>query len=90
MYNLESIANDQATFRACVTANEPYRPLYVKIKLIWRCNLRCQICNYWRQERHNALSSELLTLFLRKNVGGSFCALFHNLEGYGILFLNSQ
>jgi MoaA/NifB/PqqE/SkfB family radical SAM enzyme len=60
MYNLESITNDQATFRACVGANEPYKPLYVKIKLTWRCNLRCQMCNYWRQERHNALSPELL------------------------------
>jgi MoaA/NifB/PqqE/SkfB family radical SAM enzyme len=60
MYNLESIADDQATFRACVEANEPYKPLYVKIKLTWRCNLRCQMCNYWRQERHNALSPELL------------------------------
>lgn len=60
MYNLESMADDQATFRACVAANEPYKPLYVKIKLTWRCNLRCQMCNYWRQERHNALSPELL------------------------------
>jgi MoaA/NifB/PqqE/SkfB family radical SAM enzyme len=60
MYNLESVTDDQATFRACVAANEPYKPLYVKIKLTWRCNLRCQMCNYWRQERHNALSPELL------------------------------
>jgi MoaA/NifB/PqqE/SkfB family radical SAM enzyme len=60
MYDLESITNDQATFHACVAANEPYKPLYVKIKLTWRCNLHCQMCNYWRQERHNALSPELL------------------------------
>lgn len=60
MYDLESIADDQAIFRACVAANEPYKPLYVKIKLTWRCNLRCQMCNYWRQERRNALSPELL------------------------------
>lgn len=60
MYNLESIADDQAIFRACVAANEPYKPLYVKIKLTWRCNLHCQMCNYWRQERRNALSPELL------------------------------
>jgi MoaA/NifB/PqqE/SkfB family radical SAM enzyme len=60
MYNLESVTDDQATFRACVAANEPYRPLYVKIKLTWRCNLRCQMCNYWRQERQNSLSPELL------------------------------
>ena len=60
MYDLESVADDRATFRTCVAANEPYKPLYVKIKLTWRCNLRCQMCNYWRQERHNALSSELL------------------------------
>ncbi|NIO71698.1 MAG: radical SAM protein, partial [Anaerolineae bacterium] len=34
----------------------------MKIKLTWRCNLRCQMCNYWRQERRNALSSELLRI----------------------------
>lgn len=60
MYHLESIAADRATFRACVAANEPYKPLYVKIKLTWRCNLRCQMCNYWRQRRSNVLSPELL------------------------------
>ncbi len=60
MYHLESIAADRATFRACVATNEPYKPLYVKIKLTWRCNLRCQMCNYWRQERRNTLSPELL------------------------------
>ncbi|HID61319.1 MAG TPA: radical SAM protein [Anaerolineae bacterium] len=60
MYDLESIADDQAAFRACVAANQPYKPLYVKIKLTWRCNLRCQMCNYWRQERRNALTPELL------------------------------
>jgi len=60
MYDLESIAHDPTVFRTCVAANEPYKPLYVKVKLTWRCNLRCQMCNYWRQERHNALSSELI------------------------------
>jgi MoaA/NifB/PqqE/SkfB family radical SAM enzyme len=69
MYNLESVADDQAAFRACVAANEPYRPLYVKIKLTWRCNLRCQMCNYWRQERHNALSPELLRATIDELVG---------------------
>jgi radical SAM protein with 4Fe4S-binding SPASM domain len=34
----------------------PYRPIYVKIKLTWQCNLRCQMCNVWRQSRENRLT----------------------------------
>jgi radical SAM protein with 4Fe4S-binding SPASM domain len=60
MYRLEQVAEDLQTFRDCVAANEPYKPLYVKIKLTWQCNLRCKMCNYWRQEREERLSLELL------------------------------
>lgn len=60
MYRLEQVAGDSQAFRACVAATEPYKPLYVKIKLTWRCNLRCVMCNYWRQEREESLSLELL------------------------------
>jgi radical SAM protein with 4Fe4S-binding SPASM domain len=60
MYRLEQVAEDLDKFRACVAANEPYKPLYVKIKLTWLCNLRCEMCNYWRQERDEHLSLELL------------------------------
>jgi radical SAM protein with 4Fe4S-binding SPASM domain len=34
----------------------PYDPVYVKIKLTWRCNLRCAMCNVWRQGREDRLS----------------------------------
>jgi radical SAM protein with 4Fe4S-binding SPASM domain len=60
MYRLQQVAEDWQTFRACVAANEPYKPLYVKIKLTWRCNLCCEMCNYWRQEREEHLSLALL------------------------------
>jgi len=56
MYNLESVAADAETFRRCVAEDKPYKPLYVKIKLTWRCNLRCVMCNYWRQEREDVLT----------------------------------
>jgi radical SAM protein with 4Fe4S-binding SPASM domain len=60
MYRLEQIAEDLDKFRTCVAANEPYKPLYVKIKLTWLCNLCCEMCNYWRQEREEYLSLALL------------------------------
>ena len=56
----EQVATDVATFRSCVAENKPYRPLYVKIKLTWRCNLRCVMCNLPRRSRENILTTPLL------------------------------
>ena len=60
MYDLERIAEDQARFARCVAEAQPYAPLLVKIKLTWRCNLRCVMCNIWRQQRHELLSLDRL------------------------------
>lgn len=74
MYDLPSIAADGWAFACCVAAGRPYAPLQVKIKLTWRCNLRCQMCNVWRQARGkelgprrlHALAGELADLGCRK------------------------
>jgi radical SAM protein with 4Fe4S-binding SPASM domain len=60
MYDLPSIAADGQAFARCVARAKPYAPLHVKIKLTWRCNLRCEMCNVWRQERENVLTPERL------------------------------
>ncbi len=56
MLALDEVAADGAGFREAVTAAEPYRPVYVKIKLTWHCNLRCRMCNVWRQSRDDRLT----------------------------------
>ncbi|NJL02474.1 MAG: radical SAM protein [Spirulinaceae cyanobacterium SM2_1_0] len=42
-------------FRRAVTRGQPYKPIYVKIKIAWVCNLRCAMCNHWREASEPAL-----------------------------------
>ncbi|EFO80463.1 elongator protein 3/MiaB/NifB, putative [Oscillochloris trichoides DG-6] len=48
---LAPIQHDPAPFRHAVASRSAYRPLYVKIKLTFACNLRCAMCRHWREER---------------------------------------
>jgi MoaA/NifB/PqqE/SkfB family radical SAM enzyme len=43
------VAADARAFRRAVRAGRPYRPLDVKIKVVWTCNLRCGMCPHWRE-----------------------------------------
>lgn len=52
----DSLTAEQQPICQAVGELAPYRPLYVKIKLTWQCNLRCTICNVWRQDRENRLT----------------------------------
>jgi radical SAM protein with 4Fe4S-binding SPASM domain len=56
MLDLQEIADQPAAFSQALETGAPYRPLYVKIKLTWRCNLRCVMCNVWRQRRKSLLT----------------------------------
>ncbi len=56
MLDLEDLAGDREQFQKVVREGLPYRPVYVKIKLTWQCNLRCQMCNVWRQSREHRLA----------------------------------
>ena len=60
MLDLGPIVTDPGRFRRTVQEGAPYRPLYVKIKITWACNLRCQMCNVWRQDREDRLTLPLL------------------------------
>jgi radical SAM protein with 4Fe4S-binding SPASM domain len=53
---LDDLNSDDKRFSHAVSLGTPYRPLYVKIKLTWVCNLRCAMCNVWRQGRENRLT----------------------------------
>lgn len=55
MYALDEIAADLETFRQAVLQRQAFRPLLVKIKLIFGCNLRCEMCNHWREPRQGLL-----------------------------------
>jgi radical SAM protein with 4Fe4S-binding SPASM domain len=58
MYALDEIPADVATFRQAVNERQPYRPLYVKLKVMFACNLRCEMCNHWRENQPPPLSIE--------------------------------
>ncbi len=59
MYQVSRVQAEADVFRRAVERAEPFRPLMVKIKLTWRCNLACPMCGYWRQDAPTPLSSEL-------------------------------
>lgn len=60
MYALNEISVDHNAFRLAVDQRRAYRPLYVKIKLMYGCNLKCEMCNHWRVTREPPLSIERL------------------------------
>lgn len=55
MYSLEQIASEKDEFRDTVLHVRPFRPLYVKIKVNYGCNLKCEMCNHWRETRQAPL-----------------------------------
>ena len=47
---IEHINTNISTFAECIETGNSYKPLLVKLKLVWNCNLRCQMCNHWRKK----------------------------------------
>lgn len=60
MYAFDEVEADAPAFRAAFAGSEGFRPLYVKIKLIFGCNLRCRMCQHWRSARPEQLGTERL------------------------------
>jgi MoaA/NifB/PqqE/SkfB family radical SAM enzyme len=54
------LRDEREAFRGAVERAGPFRPLMVKVKLTWRCNLACPMCDYWRQDLPTSLSTELM------------------------------
>ena len=61
MYQVGRLREEGPALREAVRKADPFRPLMVKIKLLWDCNLACGMCDYSRQGRPTLLTSELLT-----------------------------
>lgn len=74
MYSLNQISDEKDQFLATILSARPYRPLYVKIKVNYGCNLKCGMCNHWRvtreppilMERFKEIISELAELGCKK------------------------
>ena len=60
MYALDEIAAEADGFRRAFARGDGFRPLYVKIKLLYGCNLRCGMCNHWREARPRQLTTARL------------------------------
>ena len=58
MYSLNEISENKEDFREAVLNARPFRPLYAKIKLIYGCNLKCEMCNHWRETRAPAITMQ--------------------------------
>jgi len=80
----ETITSDAAQFRRAVANGEAYRPLFVKIKLSFTCNLRCSICNHWRAEREAPLAMERFMEIVTE-LAGMGCQKIHLTGGEPLL-----
>jgi len=48
------VLTDPAGFCRAVAGRAAYRPAYVKVKLFFGCNLKCAMCNHWRENARAA------------------------------------
>ena len=58
MYSSNEIEDRQDQFREAVLHARPFDPLYVKIKVFYGCNLKCEMCNHWREVREPPVSAQ--------------------------------
>ena len=58
MYNLEQIAAEKEEMLQTVLHARTYKPLYVKIKINYGCNLKCEMCKHWRETREPPISMD--------------------------------
>src|SRR5512142_1866058 len=58
MYTPEEIEAQKDELRQAVLNARPFKPLYVKLKAFYGCNLKCEMCNHWRERREPPISSD--------------------------------
>ncbi|MFN8412429.1 MAG: radical SAM protein [Anaerolineales bacterium] len=58
MYSLETISNEKDDFQKAVLNARAFKPLYVKIKVNYGCNLKCEMCKHWRETREAPISMD--------------------------------
>jgi radical SAM protein with 4Fe4S-binding SPASM domain len=58
MYNPEEIQTHKDELRQAVLHAHPFKPLYIKMKVFYGCNLKCEMCNHWRETREPPVPSD--------------------------------
>ena len=58
MYNFDEIQANKDELLQVVLNARAYKPLYVKFKVFYGCNLKCEMCNHWRETREPPVSAE--------------------------------
>jgi MoaA/NifB/PqqE/SkfB family radical SAM enzyme len=61
MYNLEQIETEKNEMRQAVLNVRAYKPIYVKIKINYGCNLKCEMCKHWRETPEPPISMDRFT-----------------------------
>jgi MoaA/NifB/PqqE/SkfB family radical SAM enzyme len=64
MYNSNEIEANKDEVREAVVNARPFKPLYVKMKVFYGCNLKCEMCNHWRETREPPVSAERFKEFI--------------------------
>src|ERR671918_2139251 len=58
MFHPEEIQGEKNELRRAVLNARPFQPLYVKLKVFYGCNLKCEMCNHWRDTREPPVPSD--------------------------------
>lgn len=58
MFNPDEIVASAEELRDAVFNARPFKPLYVKLKVFYGCNLKCEMCNHWRDRRELPVSAD--------------------------------
>src|SRR5215213_8630073 len=66
MYNSDEIEANKEEMRKAVLNARPFKPLYVKMKVFYGCNLKCEMCNHWRETREPPVSAERFSEIIRE------------------------
>ena len=66
MYNPDEIEANQEEVRDAVLNARPFKPLYVKLKVFYGCNLKCEMCNHWRETRETPVPIERFKEVIRE------------------------
>lgn len=45
---ITALEQDQKQFQKKLKRGKAFAPVFIKIKLLWDCNLKCKMCNHWR------------------------------------------
>jgi radical SAM protein with 4Fe4S-binding SPASM domain len=58
MYNSDAIEANKDAMRSAILNAQPFMPLYVKLKVFYGCNLKCEMCNHWRGTRETPVTAD--------------------------------